>query len=71
MLRKNNVKYLQILVFDSPLISVKTNGDEEETSDSVNTFINIFLYNDKSEEILIKGIDEKYKPEILYLKDKI
>ena len=71
MLRKNNAKYLQILVFDSPLISVKTNGDEEETSDSVNTFINIFLYNDKSEEILIKGIDEKYKPEILYLKDKI
>ena len=71
MLRKNNAKYLQILVFDSPLISVKTNGDEEETSDSVNTFINIFLYNDKNEEILIKDIDEKYKPEILYLKDKI
>ena len=71
MLRKNNAKYLQILVFDSPLISVKTNGDEEETSDTVNTFINIVLYNDKNEEILIKDIDEKYKPEILYLKDKI
>lgn len=70
MLRKNNAKYLQILVFDSPLISVKTNGDEEETSDTVNTFINIVLYNDKNEEILIKDIDEKYKPEILYLKDK-
>ena len=70
MLRKNNAKYLQILVFDSPLISVKTNGDEEETSDSVNTFINIVLYSDKNEEILIKDIDEKYKPEILYLKDK-
>ena len=70
MLRNNNAKDLQILVFDSPLVSVKSSENQEETSDSVNTFISIILYNEKGEEIPINSIDEKYRPEILYLKSK-
>ena len=70
MLRYNNAHYLQILVFDSPIVSVKPSGEEEETSDSVNIFISITLYNQKGEEIPIKSIDERYMPEILYLKKK-
>ena len=69
MLRKNNAKYLQVLVFDSPLVSVKSNEKKDDTSDSVNIFVNIILYNDNNEEISIKDIDSKYKPEILYLKN--
>ena len=70
LLRDNNAKYLQILSFDSPLVSVITNGNENEYSDAVKNFISIVLYNDKNEEIPINTINEKYKPEILYLKDK-
>ena len=70
MLRYNNAHSLQILVFDSPIVSVKPSGEEEETSDSINIFISITLYNQKGEEIPIKSIDEKYMPEILYLKSK-
>ena len=70
ILRNSNAKYLQILIFDSPLVSLITNLNESEYSDSVNIFVSIILYNDKNEEIPINAIDEKYKPEILYLKDK-
>ena len=70
LLRINNAKYLQLIVFDSPLVSIKTNGDEKEASDSINNFINIILYDEKNNEIPIKKINEKYKPKILYLKEK-
>ena len=70
MIKHYNAKDLQILVFDSPLVSVKSSGNQIETSDSLNTFISIILYNEKGEEIPINSIDEKYRPEILYLKSK-
>ena len=70
MLEENNAKTLQVLVFDSPLVSIKTSGGAEKTSDSVNTFISIILFNENGEEIPIKSINEKYRPQILYLKSK-
>ena len=70
MLKHNNAKFLQILVFDSPLVSIKSSGKSEKTSDSINTFISLILYNEKGEEIPIKSIDKKYRPKILYLKSK-
>lgn len=70
MLRNNNAKTLQILVFDSPLVSVKTSGEKKKTSDSINSFISIILFNEKGEEIPIKSIKKEYRPEILYLKNK-
>ena len=70
LLRNNNAKTLQILVFDSPLVSVKTSGEKRKTSDSINSFISIILYNEKGEEIPIKTINKEYRPEILYLKKK-
>ena len=70
MLRENNATTLQILVFDSPLVSIKTSRGKKKTSDSVNNFISIILYNEKGEEIQIKSIKKEYRPEILYLKDK-
>ena len=70
MLEENNAKTLQVLVFDSPLVSIKTSGGAEKTSDSVNTFISIILFNEDGEEIPIKSINEKYRPQILYLKSK-
>ena len=71
LLRNNNAKTLQILVFDSPLVSVKTSGEKKKTSDSINSFISIILYNEKGEEIPIKTINKEYRTEILYLKKKI
>ena len=70
MIKKYNAKTLQILVFDSPLISIKSFEKEAKTSDSVNTFISIILYNERGEEIPIKSIKKEFRPQILYLKDK-
>ena len=70
MLRINNADSMQILVFDSPLVSIKESEDKEKYSDSVNTFISIVLYNKKWEEIPITFIDENHRPEILYLKSQ-
>ena len=70
MLRYHKATTLQVILYDSPLISIKSNGKKDKSSDVVNTFINIMLYNDKNEVIKINKIEEKYKPEILYLKSK-
>ena len=70
MLSKNKAETLQILVFDSPIVSIKASEDTEKSSDSVNTFISIILYDKKGKVIPIKNIDEKYRPEILYLKSQ-
>ena len=70
MIKKYNAKTLQILVFDSPLISIKSSEKADKTSDSVNTFISIILYSEKGEEIPIKSIKKKFRPQILYLKSK-
>lgn len=70
LLKNNNGDYLQVLAFDSPLVSVKSVGEQKEASDSVNYFVSIILYNEKGEEIPTSSIDENHRPEILYLKDK-
>ena len=70
MLSKNKAETLQILVFDSPIVSIKASEDTEKSSDSVNTFISIILYDKNGKVIPIKNIDEKYRPEILYLKSQ-
>ena len=53
-----------------PLLSIKSSEDDDKSSDSVNTFISIILYDEKGEEIPIKSIKKEYRPEILYLKSK-
>ena len=70
MLKKYNAKHLQILIFDSPIVSIKPSNDSEKLSDTVNTFINIILYDENGKEIPIKYIKKKYRPQILYLKKK-
>ena len=70
MLNNYNAKHLQILIFDSPIVSIKPSQNSEKISDTVNTFINIILYDENGKEIPIKNINEKYRPQILYLKKK-
>ena len=63
MLRNHNAKTLQILVFDSPILSIQTSGEVEEASDSVNTFISITLYDENEKEIPIKNINKELETE--------
>ena len=58
------------MVFDSPLISVNATFEAEETSNTVNTFVSITLYDKNGNEISIKNIEEAISPKILYLKEK-
>ena len=52
MLRKYSAETLQILVFDSPIVSIKPT-DDKKISESVNTFISIILYDQNGTEIPI------------------
>ncbi len=70
LLNKEGVYALQTLVFQSPIISINATGEVEGTSDTVSTFISITLYDSKGKEITIEDIEEKFKPTILYLKEK-
>ena len=70
LLKKDKAYALQTLVFESPLVSVKAKAEAEGSSDAVNTFISITLYDSKGNEISIKDLGEKFRPQILYLKEK-
>ena len=70
LLNKERAYALQTLVFESPLVSVKAAAEGEVTSDTVNTFISITLYDKDGNEISIKDIKEAFRPQILYLKEK-
>ena len=70
LLNKEGAYALQTLVFESPLVSVKAAAEGEVTSDTVNTFISITLYDKNGNEISIKDIKEAFRPQILYLKEK-
>ena len=70
LLNKEGAYALQTLVFESPIVSVKATAEAEGSSDTVNTFISITLYDSNGKEISINKIKEDYRPQILYLKEK-
>jgi hypothetical protein len=70
LLNENSAYALQTLVFDSPIVSVNATLEAEGTSDTVNTFVSITLYDKNGNEISIKNIEEAIRPKILYLKEK-
>ena len=70
LLNSKGVSALQTLVFESPIVSVKATAGGEGNLDTVNTFISITLYDSNGKEISIKDIEEAFRPQILYLKEK-
>ena len=70
MFKNDNIQALQTLVFDSPIISAKTIANVEGNADALNLFVSITLYDKDGKEISLQNIDEKLRPQILYLKDK-
>ena len=70
MFKDDNIQALQTLVFDSPIISAKTTANVEGNADALNLFVSITLYDKDGKEISLQNIDEKLRPQILYLKDK-
>ena len=70
LLNKDKAYALQTLVFESPLVSVKASAEAEGTSDTVNIFVSITLYDSNGNEISIENLADTFKPQILYLKEK-
>ncbi len=70
MLRDKNAHAMQTLVFESPLFSVKAEGEEDATPQSLSTFVSITLYDKDGKEIKVEDIAKKFKPQILYLKSR-
>lgn len=72
LLKYYKASYLQILVFDSPLVTLdplEKFRASEPFSDTLNIFISIQLLNEEGEEISVKNISNSYKPKIFYLKN--
>jgi hypothetical protein len=67
MMKKFNAYAMQIINYDSPLISIKT--DANTNNNIVNTFISITLYDKKGNEIKADKISEDIRPKILYNKE--
>ena len=67
MMKKFDAYAMQIINYDSPLISVKT--DANTNYNIVNTFISITLYDKKGNEIKVDQIPEDIRPKILYDKE--
>lgn len=70
MFKKSGAYFLQTLSFESPIVSVKAKGEVSGNSDAVNTFVSITLYDKDNNEISFDKIEEKFRPQILYLKSK-
>ena len=67
MLKKFNAYAMQIMNYDSPLISINQDGENNESI--LNTFISITLYDKKGNEIKVDKIPEDIRPKILYDKE--
>lgn len=70
MFKDDKIQALQTLVFDSPIVSAKTTANVEGNADALNLFVSITLYDKDGKEISLQSIDEKLRPQILYLKNK-
>ena len=62
--------FLQTLVFESPLVSVKANAGANGTSETVNTFVNIDVYLSPELKAKVENLKDEIRPRILYLKEK-
>ena len=67
MMKQFNAYAMQIIYYDSPLISIE--ADDNISNNILNTFIGITLYDNKGNEIKVDKIPENIRPKILY--DKV
>jgi hypothetical protein len=70
LLNDQGGNFLQTLVFESPLVSVKANAGVSGNSETVNTFVNIDVYLDENTKKKVENLKEEIRPKILYLKEK-
>jgi hypothetical protein len=64
MMKQFNAYAMQIIYYDSPLISIETH--DNISNNILNTFISITLYDNKGNEIKVDKIPENILPKILY-----
>ena len=67
MMKQYNAYAIQLINYDSPLISIKSNNDINDNV--LNTFISITLYDKEGNEIKIDKIPKDIRPKILYDKE--
>ena len=64
MMSTNNAYSMQIVNYDSPLMPIKTSGDEDDST--IDTFISVTLYDNKGNEVNVDDLPENVRPKILY-----
>ena len=64
MLKSKNAYALQTVSFDSPIMPIKTSGDNDDST--LDTFVTSTLYDNKGNEVNIDDLPENVRPKILY-----
>ena len=68
LLRLTGAHYIQTVVFDSPLVSIR-GGTRINLGGTSNIFVGITLYDENGKEIIVKDINiDKFRPIIYYKK---
>ena len=64
MLKAKNAYSAQVVKYDSPIMPIKTSGDDDDST--LDTFISITLYDNKGNEVNVDDLPENIRPKILY-----
>ena len=64
MLKSKNAYSAQVVQYDSPIMPIKTSGEEDDST--LDTFISITLYDNKGNEVNVDDLPENVRPKILY-----
>ena len=64
MMKAKNAYAMQTVSFDSPIMPIKTSGDNDDCT--LDTFVTITLYDNKGNEVSIDDLPENVRPKILY-----
>ena len=64
MLKTKNAYSAQVVQYDSPIMPIKTSGEEDDST--LDTFISITLYDNKGNEVNVDDLPENVRPKILY-----
>ena len=64
MLKTKNGYSAQVVKYDSPIMPIKTSGNEDDST--LDTFISITLYDNKGNEVNVDDLPENVRPKILY-----
>jgi len=64
LMKQANAYSIQVVRYDSPIMSIKTSGDKDDST--LDTFVSITLYDKDGNEIKVDDLPKNIRPKIIY-----